>query len=114
MRDLIDRQWAIEHFRRVKYAIGDRTGACDFDFGYAVAIDFCISRLEIFPSVQPEPEQKTGKWIYHHSLHVDDEFYPARLECNVCNHFIDFGCDSNYCPNCGARMEKEWRLLLKG
>jgi hypothetical protein len=50
----------------------------------------------------PQPERKKGKWIEH----IDDLF-PAEssLECDVCHHEQPIIIDSNYCPNCGARME---------
>lgn len=49
-------------------------------------------------------EQKKGHWI----MHIDDLF-PAdsTQECSVCHEwqFIN-GNDDNYCPNCGAKMER--------
>lgn len=42
--------------------------------------------------------KENGKWLYK-------EGYNGKLKCNQCNHFITIGTDSNYCPNCGAKME---------
>lgn len=30
-----------------------------------------------------------------------------RCQCSECLHWVDAGTDKNYCPNCGARMDKE-------
>ncbi len=50
-------------------------------------------------------ERKTGHWI----MHIDDLF-PAdsTQECSECHEwqFIYLGNDDNYCPNCGAKMER--------
>ena len=50
-------------------------------------------------------ERKTGHWI----MHIDD-LLPADSteECSECHEwqFIYLGNDDNYCPNCGAEMER--------
>lgn len=45
-----------------------------------------------------EQEPKTGNWI-----DMDEGFSPC--ECSECGA-VEFN-KSNYCPNCGARMESE-------
>lgn len=52
-----------------------------------------------FPSAE-----KTGKWIY------DDEAYPGgnpygHYDCDQCGESVPH--KTNYCQNCGARMENE-------
>ena len=54
-----------------------------------------ISEIEKLSSVIPQP--KTGRWI---RCYVIQEFKCS--ECRVC-----FRNTSNYCPNCGARMESD-------
>lgn len=50
------------------------------------------------------PERKTGRWIY------DNEAYPGG---NPCGHYDCDQCGesvphkTNFCPNCGAKMEVE-------
>jgi len=56
------------------------------------------------PTVDAVPV-KHGKWIYH----IDDLFpSESTQECSVCHeHECITLCHENYCPNCGARMDKE-------
>ena len=49
-----------------------------------------------------QDERPKGKWITHSD-------YPDRLICSNCNYkydvwFVNNG--TNYCPHCGARMER--------
>lgn len=59
----------------------------------------CIKTIEILPSAQQE--RKKGKWI-------DETFKPWGLvyhpyKCDQCGEHSE--ADSNYCSNCGAKME---------
>lgn len=62
--------------------------------------------IENLPSVQPE--QKTGRW-------ENDENCSPR--CSCCsyipefNRYIDDYYYSDYCPNCGAKMENGGNLF---
>lgn len=65
------------------------------------AIDWCLEGLNNMPSAQPE--RKKGKWI-------DEIFKPWGLvhhpyKCDQCGEHSE--ADSDFCPNCGARMEGE-------
>lgn len=42
-------------------------------------------------------EPKTGRWI--------TDGWDAR--CSECDWWVDDDMTSNYCPNCGAKMEEE-------
>lgn len=48
-------------------------------------------------------EVKHGKWI----MHIDNLF-PAEstMECDQCHEHQPVIIDDNFCPNCGAKMEK--------
>lgn len=59
-----------------------------------------------------EPERKTGKWEEREvsSEQVIDEWQSAR--CSVCGlyhttPYLYYFNGYNYCPNCGARMDRE-------
>lgn len=49
--------------------------------------------IEHVPAAQPE--RKKGRWI-----DMDDH-----VMCSCCGA-THYGVDKNYCPNCGAKMEK--------
>lgn len=47
---------------------------------------------------------KTGHWIEHpHEAGMNWEY--SKYECSECHVWADD--DSDYCPNCGAKMEEE-------
>lgn len=51
-------------------------------------------------------ERKTGKWIYDGTSFVSGFEW---MHCSECNHADIWAEDTrtNYCPNCGAKMEGE-------
>lgn len=56
-----------------------------------------VYKIEQLPSVQPK--RPIGQWIVS---------YPdgSRVfKCNQCNKYADIHHATDYCPNCGARME---------
>ena len=55
------------------------------------------SLVENAPSVIPK--QKVGKWIRSWCE------WQQYLECSKCGYETGLRCDTNYCPNCGCRME---------
>lgn len=44
-------------------------------------------------------EVRHGKWVYHYRL--------KKFVCLECGYETKHKPDFNYCPNCGARMDKE-------
>ena len=70
--------------------------------------DAQITRLEYklidsvifeFPTIDAVPVRH-GKWI---RKNVGDEQYDYCSECR----YIEWNATNNYCPNCGAKMDKE-------
>ena len=67
------------------------------DRGIQTGYEIAIELIKRQPTVDAEPIRH-GKWIE----------YPAAdgmNQCSVCG-VLRFG-DSNYCPNCGCRMDEE-------
>ena len=88
MSELISRQAAIDELDK---------GAWGVEWDKTLA----KTMIESLPSAQPE--RKTGKWI-------DETFEPWGLvyhpyKCDQCGEHSE--ADSNYCPNCGAKMDGE-------
>ena len=94
--DLISRQMVIDAIEEMQIPImRSKCESDQFKFSALAEVRQMISEL---PSAQPH-----GKWIL--------ETYQIR--CSNCNKlFSDNLFPSNYCPNCGARMEGESDEML--
>ena len=51
-----------------------------------------------------EQEPKTGHWI-ELQYPITDSVSSYRNKCSECGEIVEW--TSNYCPNCGAKMEEE-------
>lgn len=98
MSDPIDRQAAIETICTA-CSIEEDYHKCD---GYKEGSDWCdyVSALRKLPSTQ---ERKSGEWIF------DPEPYPlgnpyGHYGCDQCGEYVPH--KTNFCPNCGTRMEE--------
>ena len=77
----------------------DRECRNAFEMGYREGKkDAIIEVAALAPTIEAELV-KHGRWIEH----IDHEMLTGYDECSVC-HFGTIG-QSNYCPNCGARMD---------
>lgn len=54
-------------------------------------------RIKALPPVTPT--HKKGKWEY------DAYKDKSGGHCNRCGHFLRYGEKTNFCPDCGAKME---------
>lgn len=90
--DMINRQDAIDILNKldVSDGVGISSAACYLQ-------EEVLRSIENLPSVQSE--QKTGKWKH------DGSQWENRWVCG-CGYKLFFK-PTNYCPNCGARMEVE-------
>jgi len=66
--------------------------------GYVVDSEV-IRRLPTVDAV----EVVHGRWIFKHNPITDPKKYFIRIVCSECN--LHTGQKSNYCPNCGAKMD---------
>ena len=63
--------------------------------------DGIVREIEAMPTVDAEPVRH-GKWIA-----LPKEF-DTFCKCSLCNYPVDFNWgQTNYCPNCGAKMDGE-------
>ena len=58
--------------------------------------------IEELPTADVAPVRH-GVWIRRKSCHTQTGFID---KCSVCqNMLVHLGCKTNYCPNCGAKMD---------
>lgn len=57
--------------------------------------------LKAIPAVDAAPVVH-GRWVYEHGD-------PAMIPCSVCGYQVFRYNNTHYCPNCGAKMDGEWR-----
>ena len=89
MSDLINRQAAIEAFRKSLCALETESGR-----EYGISFSGVEQTLKSLPSAQPE--RMRGKWI--------DDGDPFMWVCDVCGYRVKRYNNTRYCPNCGAEM----------
>ena len=79
---------------------------CELNDEGKTAFSMAISALELFgnseqlPSVQP----RKGKWIIYSTF--DDSYYAKCDQCHETQVFYYNKPLTNFCPNCGCRMEE--------
>lgn len=75
-------------------------------------LEMCFSERDVIDMIESrpsaQPEQKKGAWIPHDCLgrpSIDKDV------CSCCGQrfyqIAETGCEWNFCPNCGAKMEVE-------
>lgn len=62
--------------------------------------------IDAAPTITIEAEPvKHGRWIFKHNPITDPKGYFIRIVRSECN--LHTGQKSNYCPNCGTKMDLE-------
>ena len=105
--DLISRQAAIEAVMN-HYRVGDKSQNEE--------MDWCAEMLSGLPTAEPDatmcwgcnypnmPDaEKRGEWKVLCHGQQDNGLYVFSYTCSECGFHGD---NTNYCPNCGARMEE--------
>ena len=91
----LDREWGIEELEPCEDAISRQAviDACDQSINLFEAVD----RIRELKPVTSQP--KTGHWI------IKSHVYGV-TSCSECGFELRID-NTNYCPNCGAKMENE-------
>ena len=75
------------------------------DTGIQTGYEIAIELIKRQPTIDAEPVRH-GKWIKADSQQYFRKHYPC-FTCSECGYRKDSQKKWNYCPNCGARMDKE-------
>lgn len=65
-----------------------------------------VEAIENAPTVDAEPVRH-GKWRQTGFRHGKIDLWPLSYECSECNRILFGSPKTNFCPNCGAKMDKE-------
>lgn len=73
------------------------------NYHFVLGIESVMEYVDGLPIADVQ-EVKHGKWIYDRTYYEADE-----CNCSLCGQLMTTakGVRTNYCPNCGARMDKE-------
>ena len=99
MSDLIDRQAVLDACQKICDADCEYSKKQRFVMCGACNLGTAIETIEDMPSVTLT--ERTGHWIEHPHECGENWEYP-KYECSECSECEE--SDSDYCPNCGARM----------
>ena len=104
MDELISRQAAIDAIEfGITYAKAINMETCEVTIMFEKenkALEDAVTRIKQLPSAQPE--QKKGKW-----LSTSDNNKKRCSECDVITLIAQYPFGkANFCPNCGAKMER--------
>ena len=94
MSDLISRQAAIDALDALSYH-ADKYVVESGEHAFCTGIAVTIRQMELVPSAEPQH----GHWIYP----TDETMPPFCSRCKA--EAIDY-TESDYCPNCGAKMQQ--------
>ena len=81
------------------------TGKIPLKNGHVQTIEaISVREIENAPTIDLESLRPHGEW--KHTSSSADPFCEI-WECSCCGAEDENGCCYNYCPNCGARMDKQ-------
>lgn len=73
-----------------------------FDAGFDEGMERAAEWLYAQPTAD-SVEVVHGEWLFKHNPITDPKGYFVRIVCSECD--LHTGQKSNYCPNCGAKMD---------
>ena len=77
------------------------TGMFTDEIGFAVGLKPVLWKVDAQPTVDAV-EVVHGKWVERRFICMDNE-HQLGYRCSECN--LTFDVETNYCPNCGAKMD---------
>lgn len=100
MKEYIEKAAAVKKFENYRRDCEEEN-----DERAAQIFEDCVSELMAIPAADVA-EVRHGRWI----LEREPDGTPYCFHCSVCDndfHHIGIMTATDYCPNCGARMDKE-------
>lgn len=82
----------------------------EYDEGFADGVDFVLDKLDTFPEEDVAPRE-TGKWLLPSENRMNKSWDGLGVVCSKCRMFSD--SDFNFCPECGAHMQRVKEYHLK-
>lgn len=86
------------------------TGHDDYDDGFTDGVGFMLDKLDTFPEEDVAPRE-TGKWLLPSENRMNKSWDGLGVVCSKCRMFSD--SDFNFCPECGAHMQRVKEYHLK-
>ena len=101
-RDLISRFDAIDKAKEIIFPLLDEMDYDDTGSMVHVCISMKIKILDMLHALPSVSAERVGVW-------VKPKEHDHMRECSICEYEIpnDIAWESNYCPNCGAKMKGE-------
>ena len=78
-------------------------GVCVYDAEPSEAVNDFQHIVDLAPTVDAEPIRH-GRWREHKWAEEVEGLLVSNYECSNCHCFVKF--TSNYCPDCGAKMDE--------
>lgn len=107
---IVDISGIIEPFKERVVTLRATAAANPYALDTAIMINECLNDLERLPVIKSEAVPVVhGRWVIET---IDKKERKISATCSECEAFFslglfDFGLCYNYCPNCGAKMDKE-------
>ena len=102
MAEYIEREALLERVRAHLTQDWKTIGKKQFSEGYYLGLSEAEIMVAQAPTAEVEPVRR-GEWKIKWDAEKDPKRYFVRLVCSACG--LITGLKSNFCPNCGARMD---------
>ena len=76
----------------------------DYILSFLPTVEWARKTVHSVSTIDPESLRPKGRWSYKWDAERDPKRLFLRIVCSECN--LHTGQKSNYCPNCGAKMER--------
>ena len=104
MSDYIKREDALELINKCVSHTSPKSKVMDFHHGEINGLNWASDIIEAIPSANVTPVRH-GHWVESFKVNAPPTLR-SRWTCSWCGNVQTYGA-TDYCPNCGARMDGE-------